>query len=477
MNDYELIEAAIRNGTSGGALAPVAIEIPTDFVSGAPVHATDSYGLYELSITIKNGTKVSLVEALRTIEFYEDIFSNSIHGFIDIIDMVGGLEKYVITGGERITVIILKPNSSQIIISRSDLIIHEVSKVNIDDNNSMQYRLYFMPQASITAQKKRVYKSFPRSKKISGIVNKIFKEYASESDLSVNIIEEDLKVPIEKSFLSSGFTPLEAIDFLAKRACYSGDYYIFFERMHRVRGKKNFFTSLDYLRSYWLGEVKIPEIYYQPSTTHFSNQNDYTIRATDVEIQANYNHITNMQSGFYNSRLRMIDPISRRFYDSKLNYKAIQNSTYSNKFLEDDNTFMNYDDGYPEFPGERLMIKPRHDIFGNKSRWVKNDVFLSILNTSMRINLSIPGGSNLIGAGNLIDLKLPSMQAKALNLENAVTPDDLVYAGRYYVTAVRHIIDIASYKKKIEISRDAGSLNIEAILAASSLNPPPTNVG
>ncbi len=437
----------------------------------------NSYNLHELYIEIKDGRRISLVETLSTMVIYEDVFSNALNGYIEVNDAAGGLEKFYITGGEVIGMKILKPlPSSEIIISRSDFIIHEISKIEVNDLNAMKYRLFFVSKSGIIDKKKRVYKAFTKEKKISEIVSKLFTQVDSPSNIALNIDDEDTKVKLEKTFLCPGYTPFEAIDYLVKRTSYSGDYYMFFERVHKFREKTHVFAGMNHLRGYWPSVDYVPNLMYQPQMSHITASDPKTLKVISLEIQNNFNHAGNMMMGFYNSRLRMLDPLTRRFTDAKLNYRDIQNANKSPKILTDDNIFMNFDDSYPEYPGERLMIRPRHDVIANKSQWVRNDVYYSVFMSNIRVNVEISGGDNLISAGNMVKLTIPSTQAKTGEYSASVMRPDGVYSGEYFVTAVQHTFTLAGYSKKLELSKDSGKLNLENLMSNVSNSPPPTNV-
>ncbi len=114
-------------------------------------------------------------------------------------------------------------------------------------------------------------------------------------------------------------------------------------------------------------------------------------------------------------------------------------------------------------------------MFANKSTWVRSDVYGSIMLSNIRVSIDIPGGNNLIGAGNLVNLNLPSFEYAALNLQATYATNDSVYAGKFFVTAVRHIFDLASYTKRIELNRDNGRINLGYTLNQLS-NVPPAGV-
>lgn len=479
--DFELIEAAIRNRSpaeirssystgytsTGNNVNPSSSSgVPGTSPTSTPTHINNSYSLYELSMTIKGGARVSLFEVMRVMEIYEDMFSKTVHGFIEINDFVGGLSKFMITGGESINMTILKPMpSSEILIDRNDFIIYQISKVEIDDQNTMIYKLHFMSKSGLISQKKRLYRSFRNTRSFQTIIDEVYDEIAPNQTVFTKLGN----VPqLQKTFVSPGYSPFETMDYLAKRACYNGEYYLFFERLKKINYSYHIFASIDSLRTYWEQQSSIPTILYQPITSHITPEDAASILSSYVQIQDNFDHINNMNSGFYNSRIRMLDPLNRKFYDTTINYAETQRLSNLPSFLENENFFMTYNSSFPEIPGERMIIRPTNDIVAFKSQWMKNDVYGSIMLSNMRINVDISGGNNTIGAGNIVDLKLPSFYAKSLNLEGSSVPEDIVYAGKYIVTAVRHIFDSASYLKKLELSRDSGEISVAYALNSLS---------
>lgn len=437
----------------------------------------NTYNLHDLYITIKDGRNISLIESLSSMVIYEDVFSNVINGYVEINDFAGGLSKFYITGGETISMKILKPMpSSDILVSRNDFIVHEISKIEVDDLNKLKYKLFFVSKSGINDKKKRIYKAFTKEKKISEIVSKIYSQVDSPSNISLNIEDEDTKVKLEKTFLCPGYTPFEAIDYLVKRTSYSGDYYMFFERLIKFREKTHVFAGMNFLSGYWRSVDYVPNLLYQPQMSNTTADDPRYVKVISMEMQNNFSHAGNMMMGFYNSRLRMIDPLTRRFNDAKLNYKDIQNVNKSPKILTDDNIFMGYDDSYPEYPGERLLVRPRHDILANKNQWVRNDVFHSVMMSNIRVNVDIAGADNLISAGNIVTLTIPDLQAKVGEYTASVIQPDGIYSGTYFVTAVQHTFTLSGYTKRLELSKDSGKLNLDNLMAISSNSPPPNNV-
>jgi hypothetical protein len=129
---------------------------------------------------------------------------------------------------------------------------------------------------------------------------------------------------------------------------------------------------------------------------------------------------------------------------------------------------LTYDNAYPEYPGERLIVRPQNDIVYDKRRWVAFDTYGGLLNSGLRVLIDIPGGSNRISVGYAVELSIPSKVAKSLNLEQAITPEDEMYSGKYMVTAIRHIFTRTTYVKKCELSRGSIRFNLDNRIEATS---------
>ena len=156
-------------------VSPDQFDFNVEAEAETPQHINDSYVLQELNIIIKNGTEISITNSFTSMEIYEDIFSPSINGKITMIDYVGGHEKFFFTGGEQIKLRVLKPNNSnEILISRDDLIVYEISKIKFDADNSAQYEIFFTSRSAIASQKKRIFNFFIYTRRVIKKIRFIF---------------------------------------------------------------------------------------------------------------------------------------------------------------------------------------------------------------------------------------------------------------------------------------------------------------
>jgi hypothetical protein len=225
--------------------------------------------------------------------------------------------------------------------------------------------------------------------------------------------------------------------------------------------------GLSEIKKWWTTSgANIPKILYVPGVVYVTEEGAETnVVATAFQIQENYKHLDYMNGGFYNSRVREINLATRKYGDIKISYKdrALNSDFYQNKFIESGNIFFSYDD-VSQIQGERLVVSPTNDSIVNKKQWVANDTYGAILNSSIRILVDIPGGSNKIRSGYAVELDIPSLVAKSLALENSEVQNDRMHSGKYLVTACRHIIDKQRYRKKIELSRGSLQNDIDKLL-------------
>lgn len=432
--------------------------------TSTPTHIKDTYILQALNITIKNGTTIALGNSFSSIEIYEDIFSPSITGKVTVYDFVGGIEKFMFTGGETISFRVVKPgDSNEILISRNDLIVYEVGKIKYDNENAVNYELSFTSKSAISSQKKRLYRSFGTDKGLKSVFSKIYSDINELSNLNVNTIDPEIKM--ENSFVSPGYTPLEAMSQLARRSCALGDYFVFYEKLggKSLSDFKHVFISLGSLKQFWNDSERLQRLVYQPTQDYINRQTNTFIQIKSFLIENNYQHLERMQVGFYNSNIRQLDLHSRKFTNTKISYKEMELDTdfYKNRILETANEFLKYDDTYPEIPGERLIVAPKNDIVSNKANWIKFDTYGGLLNSGLRVLVDIPGADNRISVGYAVELALPSKVAKTNNLEQSIMVEDEFYSGKYLVTAVRHIFTKDTYIKKLELSRGSLKINLD----------------
>lgn len=440
-----------------------------DFIPQAQtgVHFQGTYTLDTLRIKLKNDQIVELGNVFTEIEVFEDIFKYSIEGRIRIKDYVGGIEKFILTGGEEIAIRALKPNGqNEIILSRDDLIVTHLSPIIFTQNNFRTYDLFFKSKSAIDSMKKKVFKSFGSDRNMVSVVQKLFSEIGDINNIAIL----NSNIFLNNAFICPGKRPLDAINMLAKRACVNGDYFLFFERFAK-NPSENFthaFVGINTLKDFWTTNASIPKITYEPNTGKINyideTENESNVSTFYVRFEQNFDHMTFTKAGFYNSRIRTLDLINQDYSDTKIDYlnESEENlkTIYDNRFIDSKNIFANYD----STTIERLIVRPRNDAITNKNEWLKYDTYGSVLNSGIRVVVQVSGATNKIGVGNLVELSIPSQTSKTIRYENPVPHDDQVYSGKYMVTATRHFLTPKSYNKTLELSRGSFRFDIDTLV-------------
>lgn len=433
-------------------------------------HIGDKVVINDIYLKTINGEIINLKAKYSQIVFYENMFASSISGTITIKDTEGLLEKYIISGGEEIGIKISKPNTNDILVWRVDLVVHRISRSEIVDNLNTMYNLYFTTKFYVRSLKRRLYKSF-KNQSYQNCIESIYKEISPNS-----IAIEDPGITLSKPFISTGLNPHAAIEFLAKRACSKGRFYVFFERLSPITGT---ISGQPYAAPHYFGSVEkliqdsnsqtVFDIVYREKIEGqiepaFDNK---TLRTPKFVRLSNFNHIDAMMTGLYNSKITSIDPITRTFNLKKLSYvnKNVSGDFYTNNLVSGKTIFSEFDDTRYDLPGEKLIIGSFNDP-ASREDWLANHIYGQVGKNLFKVQVFIEGGTNNVGVGSVVNVKLPSHYRRILEPQNSSIADDVVYSGKYLVTAVKHTIVGDNYSKEVELSR--GSLNFQLGFSTTS---------
>jgi len=417
----------------------------------------------KLSIIVKGGAEIVLRGQFSNITIEEDIFASSIAGSITIVDTAGFLENFELRGGEIINLKVIRPDTGDIIIWREDLVVHKISKSEVDLMNlHSTYDLYFVSRTHVRSLKKSLFKSYSGMTYVDAVKN-IYAEM-SPNDL----IMEDPKLTLTKPFISTGLMPHKAIDFLAQRSCVKNKFYVFFERLIPVTGTKS--TGQPFAGSHYFGSIEslieqaknesIKTIYFLPKLDS-KTENGAIIRTPIFEREENFNHVQAMLLGFYNTTITTIDPISRTHSQKKFGYAnkdKLTDDFYENKLIDDYNIFSVYNDFAGEIPGRKLIVSSVNDT-GDRSSWMPNHINGQISKSLFKIKVEIQGGTNDIGVGNIVNFFVPSQSARVGDAGNPFPPSDDIHSGRYLVTGVDHRLRDGEYIKTLYLSRGSSPID------------------
>lgn len=430
------------------------------------------------------------------ISIEESVFSSSIHGSIKVNDTSGFIERYRICGGENMTIILVNQNKEPI-IARSDLIVHSIVEGPVDTITlATSYTFYFTSRIFIKSTKTRLYKSF-KNQNVLNIVHQIYNDLGESTKLNVYGTEFPT---ITKPFISTGYTPFKAIEYFAKRLCSTGKFYMFFERVigttssikkliktgtgtERAETESGLHShhliSIEDLRSI-SNEKSLYTIVYNPTIQgNIENiaENPDILRTSKVEKITSFNHLEAMLTGFYNSKITSVDPITKTYSTVDIKYNNLGSTDfYTSPLLAENSIFEKFDDN--EFPGEKIVFGTSNKNYNaediQKITWLPKHVVGQVSKNIFKLKVTIEGSTNKISAGNIVEFKIPSHEAKTTLQEK----DNQIYSGKYFVTDVKHIIVGNDYLKEVTLAR--GSSTIDLLNGTSSrpstLTPTPSTI-
>lgn len=423
----------------------------------------EQISILDISINCPTGDKIDMIPHLIGIAITESMYSASIKGTLTIRDDLGLVEKHAIRGGESISMRIARPGpAKEIIIWREDLIIHKIngSEFNPVDLSST-VTLHFTSRSIVQSLKKNIFKSF-KGISVRDAVVALYQEMSS-NDL---IIENPyITIPEDRPFICSGLMPHKAIEFLANRSA-SKNFTMFFERFVPFYGE--YPDGQPFATAHYFGSIKNlidTSVSSGVRTIVYSNKLNATAdsgnRASKVEIKTNFNHLASIITGYYNTSITTVDPITRTTSIQKMGYSSKNTpitNMYQNKMFEDENIFNRYNDFDGEIAGRKVIFSSKNDMI-NRSSWLKNQIENYIATRMFRIEITTQGATNTFGVGHVVNFAMPSKVARVLEPGNPSPELDHMLSGRYLITAVTHVIVLGNYEKRLELSRDGSVFN------------------
>ena len=456
-----------------------------NLIQDSPVLPTENYGadanVSKLSISILPIGEVDLRPSFQKLEIYENIFASSLQGTIDLLDRNGGVERLQLKGGETISLVVSSPEN-EIFISRQDLVVHKIVKHELDVGTlNATYTLVFCSKALVRSMRKNIFKSYKKQPVIN-VIKDLYNQM-SPSDL----VYEDPSFTLNKPFISTGLNPHKALDFLCQRCCKKGKYFVFFERLIPIYGKSQkqsdviFGSSAtkSFVGTHYFGSVdkliddarkhSAFDIYFEQKVE--ANLEPNKIRASKLFKFDNFNHIESTENGLHRTEFTFVNPLTRKIdtdsveYNDENFFKDIVTDVEGNQLINKENIFnvefvSNKKTGSSS--GNRKVVTSGDDINDVRSRkdWLAFNIYGSLIRTLYSVGVEVQGGTNEVSLGHIVNLVVPSAEARAFELDSTgAIRRDPTTSGKYVVTGVRHKIEVNKYVKTLELGRGSSSLN------------------
>lgn len=391
------------------------------------------------------GELIDIRAIVSETELFEDIFSNSMTGFMIVEDATGVFERFPIIGEEKLFVKLKTPTTDKIIEKK--FYVYSVTKRQLNKQKRKQiYVLNFISYESIISQNVRISESFKGS--ITDNVVDIFlrKEYlGSDSPIFIDDTINQYK------FIANYWTPFETINWLARRSI--------------SKDKTSNFLFFESNQSYEF--VAASTLYKQDPVIDYvySDVNSETAYGLGVDITQQLRFIRNVyqdsandylrssQNGMLASQLNSLDMIFKRIESNNTNYirdfkkypHLESNPLFSESILSRKNASINFLIKNAARYGKNDSDQRHKDWYlQNSSQIEQLHTFRMIIEAS---------GYTGVKAGSVIDFKMQKYDMFTSKEVSDIVNKTL--SGKYLVTAIRHKIIADDHRMYIEISKES----------------------
>lgn len=445
----------------------ITIDSPTPpKLTAAGLLSADQFYLetVELITPVNNVNIKSLVVELS---YYEDILKGSVTGHILLSDSISLIERLGLSGGDFLNLSFSKSKGNKDLSSiKKYFRIYRVSERILNNSETENYTLHFCSEELFLSEQSKVSKPYS-GQKISDIVYDILNNHLMIEDKYISLQETDglydFVIPYKK--------PFEAINWLANYAIQSnktGADFLFFENSGGFNfiSLQNMFNQTEY------------------ATYAYSQKNAGLVDGVDelgrgiygiksYTFLDTFDSLYGVTSGAFANRLISVDPLTRRYKDTKFDYMTdylnkvdrlngapimndlknrfgkTQNQNYDGVFkVMVSNSEQKVADGISDTP-----FAVAGDI--RAETYVPYRTAQIALSHYSRIKLTLAGDPNLT-VGRTINVKLPSsVSNKDGSGYNEGIPDPF-NSGKYLIAAVRHIITTEmKYETVVEVVKDS----------------------
>jgi len=418
------------------------------------------YSIEKLVILTAAGA-IDLKNMMVELSYNEDIFSNTINGYLMIGDSMGYIELLNLLGNEFMRVSFKKAEDWRII----DKIVrvYKVDKRRLENNmNTETYSLYFCSEEAILNEQYKICKAYPGKTISDNIYSILTSSFPNGLGVDTQNIAQIEPTYGKYDFVVPTIKPFDAINWMASYARPTPDKpgadMLFFENADGF-----FFRSLQSM----MADAPYANFAYNPKNTNRSDLNLQMFNVLTYEILNSYDKLGETIKGTFANQLISVDILTRQTKVTPFDYADyFNNATNMNKFPLA-NQFQNrfgHQVNQPSRGVQKLVFsnfsqKTSQYVDAIDTSSVANDIYaetyipyrtaqLSLVN-AIRLKISVPGDTTL-RVGTTIMFSLNSLNPTQKEL-------DKFYSGKYLITAVRHLINTSEYRTILEISKESVS--------------------
>lgn len=402
-------------------------------------------GMFEIDkAVLSNVTKSKQLEIgmlITDITINESIYSAYVGADITIYDTHALTDEFPIVGEETLELTYTDYFSKP---STLNLHVYAIDAVATDDkSDSQSFVLRCLSSDFMVSETTRIQQSFRGT--ISEMVRTIQSQYLKSKELDAEATDGD------RLFVIPSFTPVETINFLARKAhstTNKSSNFLFFENRERYVFKTH--------EQIFKDATELPErntFYYGETKLDVTERGALMNHAIMMKPKRRFNVIDTVRKGAMISEVFRIDPATRSFTSTVYDHgdefsgyrhtdekaKEYHSQDFRNKYLSKEtnvvNTFLTFEESNEDERAYSEIIPRRN----STSFYLQSNVM------EMEIH-----GCNDIFAGSVLNLIIPEMKFK--NGEKDQHPN---LSGRYLVETISHQMAEKQWKMRLRLIKDS----------------------
>ena len=413
------------------------------------------YSLTNLTL-LTSVTTFDLKNTMQEISYNEDIFNNVLSGYVMIVEASGFIETLAINGTEflRLTFSKFGDKNNQI-----DKIfrVYKLGKRKLEGTMYKEsYVLYFCSEELLLSEQYKISKRY-KDQLISDNVNDILNNYLKIPSNKNGTIETTYG---KYNFIIPTLKPFDAINFVTNYARPNpqnpGADMLFYEDKNGFQ-----YRSLQSL----MKQTSYYTYTYKPKNIDSKDLNSDVHNVLTYEFLDTFDTLNGITSGTFANQLISINPLTRTKKVTNFSYDVYQKSAKNlNPYSIIDDSINRNGDSLSQTPQAMLKLIFSNFDSGSNSYVAGvpgaagNDIYaetfipnrtaqLGLANYT-RLRISVPGDCNLT-VGRVLTFNLTSRNTK----NNGAL--DKYYSGNYFITGVRHIIDLTRFRTILEITKES----------------------
>lgn len=380
---------------------------------------------------------------------FEDIFANTMSGYMVIRDAASFATQLPLTGIEVLDVKFRTPSYTDQVMEKK---FHITAIEERDLGDSQQ--AYVLTLIAIEAYRDNITRlSKKYSGKTSDLIKSIYESELSEGKKLVSL-EEHVS---NAAMVSPYWSPLKVINWLCARSYVKAPNVLFFE------GNKNFYlSSIENLSKIGAANVYDTFVYSKVATTEqgLNVQNQYK-QIASIKVLNFLDVFRGQDYGYYASKLITHDITTKEYYET-VHDQFTYHETYNT--LHNGNTQM-----FPKTmirnPDMYRKVRTKHFSMFNENKDTKPEIWAPQRNSllyeadNMKLVVEVAGRTDM-EVGKVVKLDIPKSIAKDAKVNSPTDMLDPFLSGLYLITSIRHQFTINKHTVHLECMKDSYSKSI-----------------